>query len=137
LGKVLIIYSSSGNNIKQIARGIKDGLEENGHRVDLRGTGETNKPVVFGVYDLVLVGSPTKGLFRGRPAKDIAPFLQNCKRTMGEKTIAFVTSRLVGTTGALKKIMEQMEKMGCFVYNFTSLKNFEEAVSFGREIRLD
>lgn len=131
--KILIIHSEEGN-IKEIARGIAEGARGNGHQVDLISTGERSKMVTFFPYDLILAGSPTRGFFKGKIAGDIGPFLSECKRTAGKTAIAFVTPRAFATTKALKLLMGELEKLGCIVKNFTSLKNRKEAVSFGQQL---
>jgi len=133
LQKILIIYSSVGK-IDQIAKGIAAGLQKNGYQVTLQDTGKTDRPISFHSYDLVMVGSPTLGFFKGKIADDLSPFLKNCKRTGGQETVAFVTPRLFGTTKALKKVMGEMEKLGCIVKDFTSIKNYNQAVEFGESV---
>lgn len=131
--KVLIIYSAKGK-VDSIAEGIAAGMQKNGHQVTLKAAGETDKPISFYAYDLVIVGSPTLGFFKGKIADDLAPFLKNCKRTGGQEAVAFVSPRLFGTTKALKKVMAELEKLGCIVKNFTSLKNYNQALEFGKSI---
>ncbi len=131
--KVLIIYSSVGS-IKQIAEGIAEGLEKNGHQTKVLKAVDNSRPVSFYSYDLVIVGSPTLGLFKGKIAADLPSFLNNCKRTTGQEAVAFVTPRLFGTTKALKRVMAQLEKLGCIVNNFKSLKNYSQALEFGKSI---
>ena len=131
--KILILHSIAGN-MAQIASGIKEGAENGGHRVEVM-TPENKKSVIsFHPYDLVLAGSPTRGFFRGNIATDVIDLLKKCKRTEGQQAAAFVTPRFFATTGALKKLMAQLEKQGCIVNNFTSLKNRQQAVEFGRNM---
>jgi menaquinone-dependent protoporphyrinogen IX oxidase len=131
--KILIIYSQEGK-IKDIADGIAEGAKNKGNQVDLISTEERGRLVTFSPYDLVIVGSPTRGFFKGKIADDLPPFLGNCKRTTGKTTMAFVTPKAFATTRALKLVMAELEKLGCIVKNFASLKNRTEAVAFGQDI---
>jgi menaquinone-dependent protoporphyrinogen IX oxidase len=130
--KILIIHSVEGD-VDEIARGLSEGARKNGHQVDIISTKE-NKNITFFPYDLVIVGSPTRGFFKGKIATDISPFLSQCKRTMGKTAIAFVSPRAFATTRALKVLMGELEKLGCFVKDFASLSNYNGGVEFGRTL---
>lgn len=70
--KILIIHSEEGN-IEEIARGIAEGARKNGHQVDILSTRDRGRVVSFFPYDLILVGSPTRGISRGRLVKTYPP----------------------------------------------------------------
>ncbi len=120
--------------MSEIARGIAEGARSNGYQVDVLSTEDKDRPVTFFPYDLVLTGSPVLGFFKGKMAEDLRPYLQKCKRTRGKKAIAFVTPGLFGTTRVLKQVMSELEKLGCIVKNFVSLKNREDAFNFGKDL---
>ncbi|MFW6238966.1 MAG: DNA-binding response regulator, partial [Halanaerobiales bacterium] len=73
-----------------------------------------------------------KGIFRGSVPAELSETLKKCKRTVGQESVAFVTPRLFATSDALKKVMGEMEKQGCVVRNFRSLKSYSDAVEFGK-----
>ncbi len=131
--KILIIHSKKGN-LKEISEGIREGAEKNGYKVDILSTEDKGKIVSFHPYDLVLVGSPTEGIFRGKASSDVPTYLRDCKRTQGQDTIAFVTPGFFATSKALKDLMSHLEKSGCIVNNFKSIKNYREAVKFGKSL---
>ena len=130
--KILIIHSLEGN-LDEIVGGIKQGAENAGHRVEVVNPENRKSVISFHPYDLVLAGSPTRGIFRGSIATDIIDILKDCKRTAGQRAAAFVTPSFFATTKALKKLMAQLEKQGCIVNDFSSLKNKQQAVEFGRK----
>lgn len=133
--KILIIYSKEGN-IKEIAEGIAEGAREKGYKVDLQDTEYTGRPITFSPYDLVIAGAPTQGIFRGKVPSDLSSFLQECKRTGGQNAMAFVTPRFFATNKALKLVMGELEKLGCIVNDFRIIKNKNEAVDFGKALKL-
>lgn len=131
--KILIIHSSEGN-LEDVVQGIAEGARSKGNQVDILSTKDNDKIVNFFPYDLVLAGSPTLGVFKGKVAPDLAPYLARCKRTIGKDAIAFVTPGAFGTTRALKEVMGELEKLGCVVRNFVSLKNKKEGIEFGQRL---
>ncbi|MFP4662059.1 MAG: flavodoxin family protein [Halanaerobiales bacterium] len=131
--KILIIHSTEGN-LPEVARGIAEGASKKGNQVDVVSTAEQGKVVTFFPYDLILVGSPAKGIIKGKIAGDIRPFLSQCKRTSGKEAVAFVTPSGFATDKALKVLMGELEKLGCFVNNFKTVKNKSQAVSFGEKL---
>jgi flavodoxin len=133
LQKILIIHSKKGD-LKRIAEGIEEGAENKGHRVDVLSTERRGRMVSFHAYDLVIVGSPTEGFFRGSIASDLKPFLKKCKRTVGQETVAFVTPRYFATNKALKSLMGQLEELGCVVNDFKTLKSYSQAVTYGKSL---
>ena len=135
LQKILIIYSKEGD-IKDIAEGIAEGAKENGYQVELKDTEIDGRPVSFFPYDLVIAGAPTQGIFRGKIPSDLSSFLKECKRTGGQDAMAFVTPRFFATSKALKLVMGELEKLGCIVKDFRSIKNRKEAVNFGKALKL-
>ena len=133
--KILIIYSKEGDT-KDLAEGIAEGARNNGYEVELQDTENNGRPVSFFPYDLVIAGAPTKGIFRGKIPSDLKSFLKDCKRTGGQDAIAFVSPRYFATNKALKKVMGELEKLGCIVKDFRSIKNRKEAVNFGKALKL-
>ncbi|MEJ6951158.1 flavodoxin family protein [Natronospora cellulosivora (SeqCode)] len=131
--KVLIIHSTEGN-LEEISKGIEEGLENNGYQVDTISTNEKGKVHSFFPYDFVIVGSPSKGFIKGTIAADISSFLKQCKRTAGKNAIAFVTPSGIATNKSLKALMGELEKLGCFVNDFRTIKNRNDAVSFGESL---
>lgn len=133
--KILIIYSTEGD-LKNIAEGIAQGARQNGYEVELFDTNYSGRPISFFKYDLVIAGAPTQGIFRGKIPSDLANFLKYCKRTSGQEAMAFVTPRFFATNKALKKVMGELEKLGCIVKDFRTLKNEKEAEEFGGSFKL-
>jgi len=135
LQKILIIYSTEGD-LKNIAESIAQGAQQNGYEVELVDTNYSGRPISFFKYDLVVAGAPTQGIFRGKIPSDLSKFLKDCKRTTGQDAMAFVTPRFFATNKALKKVMGELEKLGCIVKDFRTLKNEKQAKEFGNSFNL-
>ena len=135
--KILIIYSKT-NSLQKIVQGIKSGIESNGNdEVDTLNTEiNNNKSISFHPYDLVMIGSYTKGFIRGKSSEDLLPLLKKCKGTLGQKTIAFITPRFFATNKALKDLMNKLEeKLGCMIIDFKKIKNKKEGIELGRNLK--
>lgn len=133
MARVLIIHSADSKTAK-MARALKTGAEKNGNKVDLYEAGEGNDEISFNKYNLVIAGSPSKGIIKGRPAEDIKKTLNRCKRTVGTEAMAYIVPSFFGNTKALRLLMEELEKLGCVVKDFASLKNIQQAEEFGRKL---
>ena len=133
--RLLVIHTPDAD-LKDIAEGIKEGAETQGFRVDIKNTKDIGNGVSFYPYDLILAGSPTKGIFRGRIDQSLNKFLSEAKRTVGKDAVAYVKPRFFATTKALKKVMSSLESQGCIVKNFKSIKNHQSAVEFGKNIKI-
>jgi flavodoxin len=72
LKSALIVYFSSTGNTQKVAYSIKEGLEKEGLRVDLKTPLEAADLDFFG-YDLVCVGSPS---IEWQPAKPLVDLLK-------------------------------------------------------------
>ncbi|AZO93902.1 DNA-binding response regulator [Iocasia frigidifontis] len=131
--KVLVIHAQD-DKITKIAKAMVEGIVNNGNQADRISTSDTGGLVNFHSYDLVLVGSPTKGFFKGKIDENIKPFLGQCKRTVGKEAVAFVTPRGFATTKALKLVMAVLESLGCIVKDFVSLSTVKEARVFGGKL---
>jgi menaquinone-dependent protoporphyrinogen IX oxidase len=133
--RLLIIHTPDAD-LKDIAEGIKEGAESKGFRVDIKNTNDVGNGVSFYPYDLILAGSPTKGIFRGKIDESLSSFLSEAKRTVGKDAVAYVKPRFFATNKALKKVMAALESQGCIVKNFKAIKNHQSAVEFGKNIKI-
>ncbi|RCW60901.1 MULTISPECIES: hypothetical protein [Halanaerobium] len=133
--RLLIIHTPDAD-LKDIAEGIKEGAESQGFRVDIKNTKDVGNGVSFYPYDLILAGSPTRGIFRGKIDESLSSFLSKAKRTVGKDAVAYVKPRFFATNKALKKVMAALESQGCIVKNFKAIKNHQSAVEFGKNIKI-
>lgn len=131
--RLLIIYTPD-DDLEEIAEGLKEGAEANGFRVDLKNAKDIGNGISFYPYDLILAGSPTRGIFKGKIDESLNKFLSEAKRTVGKDAVAYVKPRFFATNKALKKVMAALESQGCIVKNFTAIKNRQSAVEFGKNL---
>jgi flavodoxin len=78
-----MIYFSNTGNTKKVALAIKEGLENEGLRVDLKNTQEAAE-VDFYAYDLVCMGSPSIEWQPAKPIVDLLKIKLNLNRSQGK-----------------------------------------------------
>ena len=132
--KILLVYSTEGN-IEDYAKSLKKGIESNGHTVVMQSVNNGGSVVSCHGYDILIIGSPIKGVFGGKIASDIRPFLETLKRIEGKDSIAFADRKLFGTDKAIRNLMEMMESQGCIVKDFQGFRSTQDAYKFGIKIK--
>ncbi len=135
MSKVLIIYSEK-KEFTEFAEALKLGFIEQGAEVEMQNLEVPSRPINFKRYDLVLAGSPIFAFFGGKIDEDLGEFLKNCKNTVGQKAVAFVNSKFIGSSKSLKKVMTKLESIGCMVYDFRSFSELKTAEKFAKNFAL-
>lgn len=132
--RALVLYSREGR-VPGLAQALAQELGTHGYQVQLmeaeeKGTG----PITCGVYDLVVAGSPVKGIFGGKVATDIELSLRRCSRLEGKTSAAFVQPGIFGSAKALRLLMGQLERHGAIVRDFATLSSDSEVRSFAERL---
>lgn len=131
--KILIVHSKEGK-LAPYAEALQKGAESKGHLVTVKEVNDRGDLVTAHGFDLVLVGSPIVGLFGGKVANDIQPYLNTMKRLEGKDVIAFTTFRLIGTDKGLRKLMAILESQGSMVKDFRAFRSVQEARQLGASL---
>ncbi|WP_245547369.1 hypothetical protein [Halobacteroides halobius] len=76
------------------------------------------------------------GFFGGQIDNELDSFLSDCKRTSGQHTIAFVSSKLLGAGKAVKKVMGKLEAQGCFVKDFRVFSDYDTAKDYALKLEV-
>ncbi|TDO95054.1 hypothetical protein DFR79_10153 [Halanaerobium saccharolyticum] len=133
--RLLVIHTPDAD-LTEIAEGIKEGAEAQGFRVDMKNTKDIGNGISFYPYDLIIAGSTTEGIFRGKIDQSLNKFLSEAKRTVGKDAVAYVKPRFFATNKSLKKVMSALESQGCIVKNFKAIKDHQSAVEFGKNLKI-
>lgn len=131
--RALVLYSTTGR-MALLAKALGEGLEIAGYDVQLREADTSASHFSVGQYDLVCVGSPVVGFFGGSIADDIQQMLRRVSRMEGKSAVAFVRSKLMGTTRSLRKLMAEMERQGAMVQDFAALSKPADAERLGKRL---
>lgn len=133
--RALILYGPQGG-LSALAKGLAAGLEAVGYRTELiEATSRSSAPIQAFGYDLICVGSTVRGRFGGQVADEVGDALKRFTRLEGKAAAAFVRRRWLGSTRALRRLMELMEEQGAQVRDFAALTDPKAAERFGRRLR--
>lgn len=138
--RVIIIYYTATGNTGQIAKKMREILENHNHKCDLYRDKEIKDKVkadsqYFDLYDLICLGSCTHG---NKPAKSFNKFMSTIENydLAGKSLVCFSSS--LGPEGwkeTCKEIKEKFPDMdhignfGCVSKNYnSSISSFEELV---------
>lgn len=130
-----IVIHDGARRTAQLAEAIAAGLNEAAIKTELHVAQERpSAPLSVAPYDLVCVGSSIVSFFGGRISDAIDATVRQCSRMEGKTVAAFVAPRLFGTTKALRRLMEALERQGAIVRDFSSPRSRGEAAAFGRRL---
>lgn len=133
-----IIYGSNQKNdqkMKAIAQGLSEGIQSQGHRVDLIDMNlESGKVVSF--YDYLVIGTNNASFFGGSIPSVVQTFLKSAGTLSGKRCMAFITSGGVRTMKTLQALMKAMEKEGMFLKKSEVIKKADLAKAIGKRIQL-
>ncbi|MBE3583651.1 MAG: hypothetical protein IMX01_06005 [Limnochordaceae bacterium] len=131
--RAVVIYSRQGG-LRPLAEAVGRGIEKGGWQVQVVEADPAETRPLPGGFDLVCLGSPTLGFFRGHPADDVEPALLRCRHLEGVSAAAFVRPHAFATEGVLRQVMGLLEKQGAIVQDFAAIRNAAEAEQFGQRL---
>ncbi|BAS27108.1 NADPH-dependent FMN reductase family protein [Limnochorda pilosa] len=133
--RALVLYGSD-RRLEAVAQGVAAGLEAAGLEVDRKRMDQVGAgPITTAQYQLVAVGSTSRGFLGGKVPAEVAETVPRCSRLQGKQTVAFIVPGPFGSTKTLRALMALLEKEGAWVQDFAALKSSAEAREFGSRLR--
>lgn len=133
--RALVLYGSD-RRLGPVAEGVAAGLEAAGVEVERKRLDQTGDgPISTGQYQLIVVGSTSRGLLGGQIPDEVAEAVPRCSRLQGKQTAAFIVPGAFGSSKTLRTLMALLEKEGAWVQDFAALKSGAEAREFGGRLR--
>ncbi|NLZ76528.1 MAG: flavodoxin family protein [Spirochaetales bacterium] len=133
-----ILYGSRQKNddrMKSIAQALSEGIQSQGHRVDLIDMNlEAGKIVSF--YDYLVVGTNNTTFFGGKIPEVVSTFLKGAGSLSGKRCMAFITGGGLRPMKTLQALMKAMEKEGMFLKKSEMIKKPELAKAIGKRVRI-
>lgn len=136
--RVAVVFFGAGKRerLAEIARGVAEGIEKQGHTVDII-DGERDANTSLTPYRYVAVGTVAASLFRGKIPPAVAQWLGRSGMVSGKKSFAFLATAPLGAPRALQRLMKVMEHEGLFIRYSEVLRSREEAALVGSRLKLD
>ena len=132
---VVFFPSNNREKVREISRALADGIESQGHHVDvIDGSQDVNTKLT--IYQHLTVITEQTTLFTGKIPSGITEFLRGAGIVGGKKSFAFVTKKLLGNTKALKRLMHAMEHEGMFLQYSDVLASPEDSKIIGSKLRI-
>lgn len=133
---VLFFGGSRRDRVAEVARGVAEGIEREGHQVDLiDGDHDTGRKLT--VYEYLAVGTAPTGLFGGAIDPKVGEYLAQAGTVLGKKSFAFVLKTPLGAQKGLSNLMKTMEGQGLFLRFSEILRSREEAAHMARRLKLE
>ncbi|MFP4330457.1 MAG: hypothetical protein ACOC28_00620 [Alkalispirochaetaceae bacterium] len=130
---VLFFADTSRDRVRDISRALAEGVESQGHDVDLiDGVQDVNTKLT--IYTHILIVAEQRTLFSGRIPDAIPEFIGTSGVVAGKKSFAFVVKKPLGNTKALKRLMDVMEHEGMFIRYSDVLATVEDSRLIGGKL---
>ncbi len=136
--RVAVVYfpTSKGSKLPGISKGLAQGIERQGHTVDLIDGSKGHHPKLT-IYQYVAIGSEQTRLFGGKVPQKVREFLASAGMTAGKRSCAYIAEHAVGTRRTLARLMGEMEKEGMFLRISHSFSSPQAAEETGARLRIE
>lgn len=133
--RVLIMHADNPK-IQQSVLVLQKELEKDQIQVDLISPSTAGSvPVSTAPYNLICVASGFKGWRKPQIPEEIDQLLKRATRLEGKRGGAFVESKLLGSSKALRALMGHMERQGIIVEDFGTLGGQQEMVAIAKRLK--
>lgn len=135
--KVAVIFfpTRDRRQLVDIAKGIVEGIEKQGHQVDLI-DGNRDVNVKLTIYEYIALGTDAVSLWGGRIKPKIPVFLANSGIVTGKRCFAFISKGGIRKIKTLRELMRVMEHEGMYLKKSDILSSTAEAVEVGKRLHI-
>jgi len=129
----VLYYESNGSVCKELAAGLAEGLQLQGHTVDVVDMrSDMGKIVSF--YEYIAVGTASTTFWGGRIPQAVEDFLKQSGSISGKRCFAFIAKRGLRTLKSLQRLMHVMESQGMYLKYSDVLTNRAYAKEVGKRL---
>jgi hypothetical protein len=118
-----------------LVRGLKRGLEGQGHRVQVYADSNESFAGLAGCRHL-FVGSFSTGGFKPKTPMRLREMLHKTGGISGKRSIAFLAKGGMSERKAMIALMDDMEKQGCYIIDQEIFSSEQDAYNFGNSVHL-
>jgi hypothetical protein len=131
---VVFIADKGRDKLMNLAKAVAKGIESQGHQVDVL-DGSRDSGAKLTIYNYVVIGTEPVSI-GGKISDRVAQLLSSSGMVSGKRCFAFVPKAFLGSTRALFRLMQAMEKEGMFLKSSEILQSAVEAEEIGKRLRL-
>lgn len=133
---IVVLYESSKQKILEIAKGLADGVAQNGHNAEIiDAVLESEKKLTF--YNYLIFGTEATTALGGKIPKNVQTYLAQCGSVSGKRSFAFILKKGLRTGKTLSTLMKAMEFEGMFIKYSEVLKRKEDSKEIGKRLRIE
>ena len=133
--KVCVLYSDIGSSsmCRDLALGLSEGIQTQGHDVDLVDM-QRDAGKIISYYDYIAVGTVATGLWGGKIPAKVGEILKQCGTISGKRCFAFIGKRGIRQGKTLQALMRVMESQGMYLTFSDVLSNRPYAKEVGKRL---
>lgn len=132
----ILIMHADNPKIRRSVLALQKELEKENVQVDLVSPSTAgNTPVSTAPYSLICVACGFKGWRKPQISEEVSNLLKRATRLEGKRGGAFVESKLLGSSRALRVLMGHMERQGVIVEDFGTLGGEKEMAVIAQRLR--
>ena len=132
----VVFFASRGRRqMVEIAKGLAEGIEKQGHQVDLIDA-ERDVNVKLTIYEYIALGTEATTAWGGRISGKIPVFLSNSGIVTGKRSFAFISNGGIRKTKTLRELMKAMEHEGMYLKKSDLLTSAAEAEEVGKRLHV-
>jgi hypothetical protein len=132
---IVFFYDKNRDKLLQISKGLAQGIESQGHHVDLI-DGKQDVNTKLTIYGYIAVGTEATSTFGGSIPEGVNNFLGNAGMVTGKRSFAFILKSGLRKTKTLFKLMQAMEHEGMFLKTSEIITSAEEAQEIGIKLHI-
>lgn len=133
---VVFFEGKSRDKTLSIARGLAQGIESQGHHVDIiDGDRDVNSRLT--AYQYIALGTSAINTFGGKIPEKAVKFIAGAGIVAGKRSFAFAVKGGMRITKTLAAIMKTMEQEGMYLKYSEILSSPAEAEAIGKRLHID
>jgi len=133
--RVCVLYEDPGSATicKDIASGLADGIQLQGHDVELVDMARESGKIVS-YFDYLVLGTSAINFFGGKISSKAEDFLKQGGSVSGKRSFAFVSKKGLRQGKTLQTLMKAMERQGLYLTFSDILPNRAYAKEVGKRL---
>lgn len=133
--KVCVLFADLGSSSvsKELALGLSEGIQSQGHDVDLVDM-QRDAGKIISYYDYIAVGTVATTFWGGKIPSKVGEFLKQCGTISGKRSFAYIGKKGIRQIKTIQALMHAMESQGMYLTFSDVLSNRAYAKEVGKRL---